>query len=424
MATALATACGPMGAGPTARETRPVTLTYMANLPATHPEGKAFLDLLEEYNRTNTEKATVKLDEGQATTTEEKMLTLATAGTPPDLARIAWFKGPMLYVAGATADLEELLKKERAWGKQKTEMLAGTVDDSKWGGKLVSMPGTRGLTVMIYSPALLARAGVPAPKFGWTWSDFREAALKAGRPPDTWGLSFKWINAHWLPWVGSLGASVISPDRRKMLINSPEVLEATEFIVSLFRSNLTNPEGKTELFQQGTNATVFEQQGNFRLPTFRQKGITDVAVTHHPGHPVKKVPTGNVDGHDLAVFKGVPPERQDAAARVVMWMNGPYAQPRIAMKANVMPVHKPAYESKELQDYLKTEPLVKAFMDLMPAIRPGRFAPLPSYDKMVGEMINPALKQLYEQKVSVRNGLADLQRLAQQLLDEDLKTLR
>ena len=49
---------------------------------------------------------------------------------------------------------------------------------------------------------------------------------------------------------------------------------------------------------------------------------------------------------------------------------------------------------------------------------------MPSYDKMVVQTINPALADIYGQKISVIDGLTELQRVTQQILDEDLKTVK
>ena len=81
---------------------------------------------------------------------------------------------------------------------------------------------------IVYSPKLLSRAGVAIPKQSWTWNDFREAALKASQPPDTWGLSFAWIMHHLLSWMGTMGASYVSADKRKMTVSSPEFVSQSE----------------------------------------------------------------------------------------------------------------------------------------------------------------------------------------------------
>src|SRR5687768_250897 len=70
--------CGALGSSP-APQSAPVSVTYISHLGETHPEGKGYLDLLEEYNRSNQEKITVKLEEARPATGYDKMLTLSAA---------------------------------------------------------------------------------------------------------------------------------------------------------------------------------------------------------------------------------------------------------------------------------------------------------------------------------------------------------
>ena len=64
-ATALVTACGAgtsSDAGAPKPVAAPVTVTYMSNLPETHPEGEARLSLLNEFSTTNEQKITVNVE--------------------------------------------------------------------------------------------------------------------------------------------------------------------------------------------------------------------------------------------------------------------------------------------------------------------------------------------------------------------------
>jgi ABC-type glycerol-3-phosphate transport system substrate-binding protein len=159
------------------------------------------------------------------------------------------------------------------------------------------------------------------------------------------------------------------------------------------------------------------------MPTFRQNGITDFGVVHHPVHPQKKVVAGYADGSEVVIFKGAPVERQTAAGRVALYLNGPYAQGKQCIAATMVPVSKAAANAKELTDHLKTDPQHKAFVDVAFQGRSARFPPLPSYQKIVNETITPGLAEIYAQKVSVRDGLLGIQQRCQVLLDEDLKTI-
>ena len=410
---------GPGGGAPAAAG--PVTVTYLSHLGETHPEGKGYLDLLEEFNRSNQERITVSLEEGRPATGYDKMLALASAGTPADLARIDSTRSASLFVPGATADVEAVLKRDRDWARQKGDMFPGHLENQHWGGKLMSLATYQAVQGMVYSPKLLSRAGVPLPRQGWTWTDFKDAAQRASKPPETWGLSFAWIMHHLLSWMGTMGASYVSADKRRMTVSSPEVQEAAEFVLGLIRGNVTSATENRELFRKGTDEAVFEQTGPFRMPTFRQNGITDFGVVHHPVHPQKRVVAGYADGSEVVVFKGPPPERQTAAGRVALYLNGPYAQAQQCVRVTMVPVSKAAANARELQEHLKTDPQHKAFVDVAFLGRSARFPSLPSYQKIVNETLTPGLADIFAQKVSVRDGLAGIQQRAQVLLDEDLK---
>jgi len=422
---AVAGACGGQEAGSSGAPSKePVAVTYVSHLGETHPEGKGYLDLLAEFNASNKDGITVKLEEARPATGYDKMLAMSAAGTPPDVARIDSTRTGSLFIPGATMDMEEVLKKDKDWAKQKVDMFPGHLENQQWGGKQMSIATYQAVQGIVYSPKLLTKAGVALPKQGWTWNDFREAALKASRPPDTWGLSFAWIMHHLLSWIGTMGVSYVSPDKRKMLVNAPEVQEAAEFIVGLIKSSITSPVPNTELFQKGADLAVFEQNGPFRMPTYRQKGITDFGVIHHPVHPTKKVVAGYADGSEAVVFKGLPADRQAAAGRVALYLNGPYAQSQQCIRVTMVPVSRAAANTKELQDYLKTDPQHKAFVDVAFQGHSARFPSLPSYQKIVNETITPGVADIYAQKVSVRDGLNDLQTRTQVLLDDDVKTMK
>jgi ABC-type glycerol-3-phosphate transport system substrate-binding protein len=378
---------------------------------------------LEEFNRTNQEKITVKLEEARPASGYDKMLAMSSAGTPPDVARIDSTRSASLFVPGATLDMEEALKKDKDWAKQKADMFPGHLENQTWGGKLMSIATYQAVQGIVYSPKLLARAGASIPKQGWTWNDFRDVAQKASKPPETWGLSFAWIMHHLLSWMGTMGTSYVSTDKRKMTVNSPEVQEAAEFVVGLIKSNVTAPVESRELFQKATDEAVFEQNGPFRMPTYRLKGIADFGVIHHPVHPTKKVISGYADGSEVVVFKGLPAERQAAASRVALYLNGPYAQTQQCIRVTMVPVSKAAANAKELQDYLKGDAQHKAFVDVALQGRSARFPSLPSYQKIVNETITPGLADIYAQKISVRDGLNGIQQRTQALLDEDVKMM-
>jgi multiple sugar transport system substrate-binding protein len=402
--------------------TGPETVTYLAGQPETNPQGKSWLDLLVQFNQTNTQQITVNLGEARATTSVEKLKVLSAAGTPPDFATIAYFSGPELYTPNATIDVDTVLKKDRRWAKQRADIFPDLLDRPMWGDKLTSLPANLNVQAVTYSPGLLARAGVAAPKAGWTWNDLREAAQRAGRPPDTWGFTFEWNTPTLQIWVGSMGSGLVSADRRKMLIDTSETIETVEFLTGLVRGQISNAEGKNGLFQQGNNATVFQQEGGFVVANLRQLGIADFQIVPAPVHPVKKVLAGSAGGWNLALFKGVPTERQDAAGEVLLWLNAPEQQARQCVQSTTLPVSKAALNSSYYQDAIRNDPQYKVFVDIVPAMKGRSFPGMPSHDANRAA-IQRVIREIFSGKVGLRAALTELQRETQQMLDQDLRTL-
>lgn len=391
-----------------------LTVTYMSDLPDTHPEGKARLGLLAEYTKTNTDGVTVDVSAAKNATSLDKAFSLAAAGTPPDLIYVAYYDAAALLAKGAVIDLDAQLRPEKGWTAQKADIFPDMLSSSTWTGKLAGMPCYTNNTATVYSPQLLSQIGVAAPKPDWNWQDFQDLAQKGNKPPDRWGYDWNWVL--WNDWLGSAGGHPISTDGQKITMTTPEAQDTLTYLANLLKIGVTPPKSMGELFNT-TKATgvVFETQGPYRLPTLRQNKITDIAVVPTP---IKKTAFASNGGHNVSVFQGIPANHKQAAARVTMWLNAPHAQAQMCIQATSLPVSNAAFQSKELQDYLKTDPQLKGFVDLAP--HGWRWPALPSYAKIAGAL-NLAVSTILTGKVSVQDGLTQGQQAAQVLLDQDLK---
>jgi sn-glycerol 3-phosphate transport system substrate-binding protein len=230
----------------------------------------------------------------------------------------------------------------------------------------------------------------------------------------------------YLHWLGTTGARVVSKDAKKITFDTPEMLQVVELLQDMLKRGIfqKTADGKGALFEQYRNAkndTVFEMQGPYRIPVLRQNKAPDFLTIHTPVHPVKKQIFASNGGHNLIVFKDVPAEKRQAGAQVAKWMNGPHAQAQMCIQAASIPVSKGAAESKELQDYLKTDAAFKGFVDL--AVNGWRWPTLPSFAKISG-LLGTAVTNIMLDQTSAKAGLAEAQQQAQQLLDEDVKQMK
>jgi ABC-type glycerol-3-phosphate transport system substrate-binding protein len=177
------------------------------------------------------------------------------ADTIPDVMMIGYRGDPAdLYNLGATIDVDAELKTEKDWARQRADIFPGYLETSLWAGKMVAIPGHGTCQAMIYSPELLQKAGLTAPKDRWTWNDFLAMARKVAHPPDVWGLDLNWSYVFWAMWIGSSGARPLTKDNRRLTLNTPQVQEATTFLLDLVRGGVAPPESSAELIGKGQTA--------------------------------------------------------------------------------------------------------------------------------------------------------------------------
>jgi multiple sugar transport system substrate-binding protein len=426
--TAISAACGVAGEGqaPAPQAAAPVTIEFMQNDSdsPTRPEGATRIALLDEFNQTNAQKITVNLEGGRASMGNDKLKSLAAAGTPPHLYYIAYYFAAEYYLAGMTVDVDTELKSDKEWARQRAGIFPPMLESSAWTGKLVSIPGYTNNQAVIYNTGLLQQAGVAPPRQGWTWDDFKVTAQKFVRP-EMIPLSMGW-GSTWRHWLGTAGAQPISKDAKRITFDTPEMLQVTELYLDLLKRGiaLRTPDGKSGLFETyklAKNDTVFEVQGPYRIPVIREANAPDFRTIHIPVHPGKRQVFAANGGHNLIVFKEVPAEKRAAAAQVAKWLNGPHAQAQMCIKAASIPVSKAALEARELQDYLKTDAAFKGFVDLAP--QGWRWPTLPSYGK-IWAVVDGAVSAILRQDVGIKAGLSEAQQQAQQLLDEDVRLMR
>lgn len=143
-----------------------MTVNFLNPQAEPTPGGKSWLDMLQEFNQTNEQQITVRLEDARAATNTEKLKVLSAAGTPPDFAAIAYFSGAELYAPSITVDVDALLKKDRRWARLRADIFPDMLDRVMWGSKLTSVPANVNVQAVLYSPSLLARAGAAVPKAG------------------------------------------------------------------------------------------------------------------------------------------------------------------------------------------------------------------------------------------------------------------
>lgn len=163
----------------------------------------------------------------------DPFITAAQGGAGPDvlMADIAW--SPQFAAMGIVKNLDEY------FGDKASEFFDGAMETVMYEGSVYGVPFYTNALGIAYNKTAFEAAGLPLPKAGWTWEDFRTAvdALSDGKMygfglQGAWGGTFEWY-----PWLWQAGGELLTEDGNTPAFNSAEGLEATKFFLNI----VTNP---------------------------------------------------------------------------------------------------------------------------------------------------------------------------------------
>jgi multiple sugar transport system substrate-binding protein len=187
----------------------------------------------------------------------QKIQVTSAAGTPPTLSRGKdYFTGDM-----AAMNLAEPLDN---WLKGQKEVTADQYLPAIWGnvnykGSIIGLPLYSFVRPMYYNVGLFREAGLMQgnkPVVAETWEDWARLARQLNQPnKGIWGTQLVYYTgedgtAAWMPFLVQTGGQYINAERTKYTFNSPQGVEALQFIVDLMLKDRScrgpkddNPEG-------------------------------------------------------------------------------------------------------------------------------------------------------------------------------------
>jgi ABC-type glycerol-3-phosphate transport system substrate-binding protein len=423
----LLAACGGPGggteqaAGPKPGDLKGVTVEHWIQNALTHPEGMAKEQVMKNFSGQSPHGVTVTSSGGQDLA---KVTAAVTGGTPPDLVDGFHFNMSALYRQGATVDIDAELKGDAEWKKLRPGLYPEIANGFTWKGKLFAVPLYSSFFNMYYQPEFLKRAGLAAPPpKTWTWEQFLDYGRKAARPPDVTAYDDQWSYSRTGMMVLNNGHRFLSQDGTKFSYNSPEAIEALEFQMNMVRQGLMRAHdgsasgGYSEKMAEGK--VVFQFAVAARVQTYRQQGV-QFGTCFYPVGPKNTVKRNFTHGesYGFAVFKNKDPKKQQAALQAAVWGARPDSGVVFAKTGGTPPAYKHAVESAELTSALKSDADVWPFYEALP-----NYIPMPNFPGFaeVRSMGDTMIRDIWAQKVQVREGLNEYTRLAQQKLDEVLK---
>jgi len=297
----------------------------------------------------------------------ERMVLNFVAGTQPDVVTLDSAYAPIFIDNGFLEDLSPRIAKDPEF--KLDDYYPNVVEMFSRDGKPYGIPNDFTPMVVYYNKDLFDAAGVPYPKAGWTFEDFRVTA-KALTKTDQYGFAFSNWMPGWVMWLWNNGGAVFDPegDRTKGHLDSPESAGAVQFLADVILKDKSSPSLSeaasmgVDLFADGRAAMTVS--GHWMIPTYKNAKKIDwkrLGVAPMPSN------TGNSQtvmyGSAFAVAKGA--KESDLAWEFVKeWtsyrLQKAYQSSGIALSAR-----------KDVNQERINEPMEREFVEIVPSARPS-----------------------------------------------------
>ncbi|MDQ0973378.1 multiple sugar transport system substrate-binding protein [Neobacillus niacini] len=222
-------------------------LTWNNNPEGTKLEGDIFKEFEKENPGIKVKPVYAPYDKYN-----DKFLTMSAGGDQPDLVWLQPNAVGQFVSKGVLVDLSD--KKIN-----KDEYMPNVLELGQVDGKQYALIRDASTQMIGYNKDMFDAAGVPYPKDDWTWDDFLAAAQKLTKVENGKTVQFGIENFYLSTLLSSNGGALVSQDGKKVLIDSPETIEAVTFARDLINKYHVQPtsaqsQGMSNLFMTGKAA--------------------------------------------------------------------------------------------------------------------------------------------------------------------------
>lgn len=354
-------ACGPAAPPAPAATEADIELTEPVEVTLWHNQSgelaKGFAEMIDEFNRTNGKKITVKPEfQGNYTQIYQKTLGAIQASAVPEAIVAVENQVADYAKAGIVADLGLYVNSPKnGLSKQSLEDIYKPYLDSnrypQYDNKLLSFPFIKSLEVNFQNDDLLKELGLSTPT---TWDDFEKVA-KAAKKVGADGKVTRWGwmtygTESFLAQVLTRGGRILSEDGKTVAWDGKGGLEALQLLDRCVKEQWCyQPRGFDWQNRFGEGNLLFATGTSTGRPFIKAafKKAINWSVIGMPANPPATSQTIQFGGV-IAVMKTTP-QKQLAVWEFLKWFSDTKQTAKWAQVSSYMPVRKTAAEDSSLK---------------------------------------------------------------------------
>jgi len=230
-------------------------------------------------------------------------------------------------------------------------------DSATYDNKIYGVPWFAGTRVLFYNKELFLNAGLDPEKPPGTWQELLSAAKRIHAPEKgVWGFSIfagepesPW--QEFLPFAWANGASILSKDLKKSLLDSRETLQALEFYKELSKYSLIERQSQVnELFAQGQVGIQISGAWNLRfIPRHNPQLAFGVGLMPTPEEGTS-TPSAFAGGELFVITKNSKHPKQ--ALKLIKFLTSKdNVMKAVKIQQNVIPAQKEALRDPYYEQY-------------------------------------------------------------------------
>lgn len=295
----------------------------------------------------------------------EKLVTLVSGGTPPDVSIIHPSWASSLLSKGFFLELSDRMKKDKAL--RSDDILPYALEFYQWQGKQYGLPYYSGPGLLYFNKTLFDQYGVKTPdkyerEGKWTWETFLQVAKQLTRRdlnPPIYGYERVDQGLQWylsVP-IWAHGGELVSKDERESRLHEPAAIEALQFQVDLVRTHRVVPLGDEvrAIPNPGSrrlNSGLVGMQfgGKFYIPDFKGNANFELGLVPVPKGPKGRATRDGNNGFGVLKDSKNHDESYALAAYFTQWEGGG----RLLMETGrPQPVRKSVYDDGSFKKMLQ-----------------------------------------------------------------------
>lgn len=345
----------PVAGQSTSEPTEPVTITWQA-APFGNRADDARVWLVEEFEagHPNIEIEVISAPTNVDTNRASLATQIMGGASTPDIYNgdVAW--AAQLADSGLALPVDQYLAPDYFDGFD-----PAVVEGATYEGRVFGIPLTLDQSFLYYRADLLEKHGLPVPG---TWQEVAGQARllqEAGEVSEgiTWqGASYEGLTAVTNEFVAAAGGSLVNEDLTEDRIDSPEALEAVEFMRGLIADG-TSPRGvptyqEPQSLQTFTNGdAAFMRNWAYAYATAENEKTSAIAgkvgVTSMPAFGDKGINAASVGGWNVYVNPHT--EQLGASLAFLTWLTSEETQTQLAKRSSTIPTLDAVRASAEVQ---------------------------------------------------------------------------